>query len=106
MIDHVDYAVARVGNDHVGFGSDFNHGGGIEGFVEASDAPRVTASLIGRGYGAEDVERIWGGNFLRAWRAVERSGGRATTGLCRCPDRRWRGRSPTPRKRARTPSRS
>lgn len=71
MIDHVDHVVARVGNDHVGFGSDFNHGGGIEGFVEASDAPRVTASLIGRGYGAEDVERIWGGNFLRAWRAVE-----------------------------------
>lgn len=71
MVNHIDYVVARIGVDHVGIGTDFNHGSGIEGFSDASEALNVTAALLRRGYSAADVEKIWGGNFLRALRAAE-----------------------------------
>lgn len=71
LIDHIDYVVKRIGIDHVGIGSDFNHGGGIEGFQDASEAKNVTETLLRRGYSAEDVARIWGGNFLRVLREAE-----------------------------------
>lgn len=66
MVDHLDYVVQRVGVDHVGIGSDFNHGGGVAGFNEASEALNVTVELDRRGYEAEEIAKIWGGNFLRA----------------------------------------
>ncbi|MCR9196702.1 MAG: dipeptidase [Hyphomonas sp.] len=65
MVDHIDYVVQRIGVDHVGIGSDFNHGGGIVGFEEASAALAVTEELVARGYTDEDINKIWGGNFLR-----------------------------------------
>lgn len=65
MVDHIDYVVERIGVDHVGIGTDFNHGGGIVGFTEADGAQTVTEELLARGYTADDVEKIWGGNFLR-----------------------------------------
>ena len=65
LIDHVEYVVDRVGIDHVGIGSDFNHGGGIAGFVDASEALNVTAGLMKRGYSADQIKKIWGENFLR-----------------------------------------
>lgn len=71
MIDHIDYVVARVGIDHVGIGSDFNHGGGIDGFQEADEAGNMTAALLARGYSAEGVGKIWSGNFLRVLREAE-----------------------------------
>jgi membrane dipeptidase len=72
MLDHVDYIAQRVGVDHVGIGTDFNHGSGIEGFVDASDALNVTAGLLDRGYSKSDVAKIWGGNFLRVWQQSAR----------------------------------
>ena len=71
MLDHLDYIVERIGVDHVGIGSDFNHGGGVEGFADASEALGVTVGLLERGYSEEDVGKIWGGNFLRVLRAAE-----------------------------------
>lgn len=71
MLNHIDYIVKRVGIDHVGIGTDFNHGSGLKGFDDASEARNVTAALMARGYSARDVEKIWGGNFLRVFRAVE-----------------------------------
>ena len=68
MLEHLDYIVARVGVDHVGIGTDFNHGSGIEGFADASEALNVTTALLARGYSAEEIEKIWGGNFLRVFR--------------------------------------
>lgn len=65
MVDHIDYVVERIGIDHVGIGTDFNHGGGIVGFAEANSAANVTSELIARGYSTEDVNKIWGENFLR-----------------------------------------
>ncbi len=74
LIDHIDYIVHRVGVDHVGIGTDFNHGGGVRGFNEASDALNVTAALIARGYSAQDIDKIWGRNFLRALTAAQSHG--------------------------------
>lgn len=71
MLDHLDYVVERIGVDHVGIGSDFNHGGGVEGFADASEALGVTVGLLERGYSEEDIGKIWGGNFLRVLRAAE-----------------------------------
>ena len=73
MVDHLDYVVARVGIDHVGIGNDFNHGSGIEGFADASEARNVTAELVERGYSAEDIMKIWSGNFLRVFAAAAAS---------------------------------
>ena len=66
MVDHIDYVRDRIGIDHVGIGTDFNHGGGIVGFAEADASLSVTEELVSRGYSAAEIEKIWGGNFLRA----------------------------------------
>ena len=73
MLNHVDYIVERIGVDHVGMGTDFNHGSGIEGFDDASEALNVTIELLKRGYSEEDIIKIWGGNFMRVWRAAEKA---------------------------------
>ena len=70
-VDHVDYLVNLIGIDHVGVGTDFDGGGGIAGFNDASEAPNVTAELIRRGYSDEDIAKIWSGNFLRVLRENE-----------------------------------
>jgi membrane dipeptidase len=77
MIDHIDYIVKRIGVDHVGIGTDFNHGSGIEGYDDASASFAVTLGLVGRGYSAEDIKKIWGGNFLRVMRQAEAAAGKA-----------------------------
>jgi len=71
FVDHLDHAVKVAGPDHVGIGTDFDGGGGILGFNDASEAPNVTAELVRRGYSERDIEKIWGGNLLRVWRAVD-----------------------------------
>jgi membrane dipeptidase len=70
-VNQIDYIVKRVGIDHVGIGTDFNHGAGIAGFNDEADAPNVTRELLRRGYSEDDIRKIWGGNFLRVFRAVE-----------------------------------
>ncbi len=72
MVDHIDYVVDLIGIDHVGIGTDFDGGGGVPGFNDASEALNVTVELVRRGYSEEDIGKIWGGNLLRAWRDVER----------------------------------
>lgn len=73
MLDHIDYISSRVGVAHVGIGNDFNHGGGIAGFSDASEALNVTKGLVERGYSADDIKKIWGENFLRVFRAAAQS---------------------------------
>ena len=71
MVDHLDYIVNRIGIDHVGIGSDFNHGSGmVEGFDNASESAHLTAALLDRGYNAEAIAKIWSGNFLRCLEAA------------------------------------
>lgn len=72
MLDHIDHIVALVGVDHVGIGTDFNHGSGIPSYSDASESFNVTLGLLQRGYSASDIQKIWGGNFIRVWKAVEK----------------------------------
>ena len=73
--DHVDYAVQRIGLDHVGISSDFDGGGGFSGWRDASESPNVTAELVQRGYGRSQIAALWGGNFLRLLRIAEQRAG-------------------------------
>ena len=79
MVDHIDYIVRRIGIDHVGVGNDFNHGGGLSDYRNASQAKNLTAALIRRGYSAKDIRKIWGGNFLRVMREADAQKARKTT---------------------------
>ncbi len=69
--DHVDYVVRRIGLAHCGISSDFDGGGAISGWRDASESGNVTAELVRRGYGHSEIAALWGGNFLRVMRAVE-----------------------------------
>jgi membrane dipeptidase len=71
IADHVDYAVNKIGIDHVGIGTDFDGGGGVRGFMNASQAPNLTKELFSRGYDHDALAKIWGGNFLRLLRQAE-----------------------------------
>jgi membrane dipeptidase len=70
-VNNIDYIVKRIGIDHVGIGTDFNHGAGIIGFDDESEAPNVTRELVRRGYSEADIDKIWGANFLRVFHQVE-----------------------------------
>ncbi len=65
LVDHIDYMVDLIGIDHVGISSDFDGGGGIEGWQDASETLNVTIELVKRGYTEEEIEKLWGGNLLR-----------------------------------------
>ena len=71
FIDHIDYVVDLIGVDYVGISSDFGGGGGISGWIDASETKLLTSKLKERGYSPEEIEKIWGGNILRVWKRVE-----------------------------------
>ena len=71
LVDHIDYAVTLIGIDHVGISSDFDGGGGIEGWDSAAQTSNVTLELVRRGYREEDIAKLWGANLLRVWRETE-----------------------------------
>ena len=70
--DHIDHAVKLIGIDHVAISSDFDGGGGIQGWSNASETFNVTLELVRRGYTAEDIDKLWSGNTLRVWGEVEK----------------------------------
>ncbi|MBX3462088.1 MAG: dipeptidase [Planctomycetes bacterium] len=72
FVDHIDHIVRIAGIDHVGIGSDFDGGGGIDGWRDASESRNVTRELLRRGYDEAQIAKIWSGNLLRVWREVER----------------------------------
>jgi membrane dipeptidase len=65
FVDHIDYMVQKMGIDHVGISSDFDGGGGVEGWRDASETYNVTLELVKRGYSEEEIHKIWSGNLLR-----------------------------------------
>jgi len=71
FVDHVDYAVKLIGIDHVGISSDFDGGGGIAGWNDASETFNVTLELVRRGYTEEQIEKLWSGNLLRVMDEVQ-----------------------------------
>jgi microsomal dipeptidase-like Zn-dependent dipeptidase len=74
LVDAIAYAVKRIGIDHVGIASDFNHGGGVTGWQNEGEAQNVTAELLRRGYSERDIAKLWGGNFLRVWGEAQKTG--------------------------------
>jgi membrane dipeptidase len=70
-VDHLDYAVNRIGLEHVGISSDFDGGGGFSGWRDASESQNMTAELVKRGYSPTDIAALWGGNFLRVLEQAE-----------------------------------
>ena len=71
LIDHIDYAANLIGIDYVGISSDFDGGGGIDGWNNASETFNVTHEMVKRGYTEEEIAKVWSGNLLRVWREVE-----------------------------------
>ena len=75
FVDHIDYAVNLLGIDHVGISSDFEHGGGVNGWMNASESLNITKELLARGYAEDEIAKLWGGNFLRVMASVEQIAG-------------------------------
>jgi len=71
FVDHIDYIKNKIGIDHVGISSDFDGGGGIEGWKDASETFNVTLELVKRGYSEEEIAKIWSGNLLRVLDRVQ-----------------------------------
>lgn len=71
FIDHLDYLVDKMGLDQVGISSDFDGGGGVHGWQDASETFNVTCELVKRGYSKEDISKLWGGNLMRILDEVE-----------------------------------
>jgi len=72
FVNHIDYAVKLIGIDHVGISSDFDGGGGVDGWSDASETFNVTLELVRRGYTEPQIAKLWSGNLLRVMEAVEK----------------------------------
>jgi len=85
LIDNIDHIAKVAGVDHVGLGSDFDGVSGAtpQGIDSAADLPKITQALLDRGYGAEDIRKILGGNLLRVFGEVEKVSRQLTAGAQR-----------------------
>ena len=71
-ISHLEHAISVMGIDHVGLGTDFDGDGGIRGLRDSSELINFTRQLLSRRYAERDIQKIWGGNFLRVMTQVQR----------------------------------
>ena len=72
FVDHIDYMVDLIGVEHVGISSDFDGGGGVYGWKDASETFNVTLELVKRGYTEDQINMIWSGNLLRVMDEVQK----------------------------------
>lgn len=72
FVDHIDYLVKKIGINHVGISSDFDGGGGVDGWNDASETLNVTVELVRRGYSQKQIKKLWGENLLRVLDDVQR----------------------------------
>jgi membrane dipeptidase len=72
FVDHIDYLVKKIGLEHVGISSDFDGGGGVDGWSDASETFNVTLELVRRGYTEEQIAALWSGNLLRVLDQVQK----------------------------------
>jgi len=70
VVDHIDHIVKVAGIDHVGIGTDFDGGGEVSGCFDVSEMGNITLELVKRGYDEDQIRKIWGGNFMRVFKAV------------------------------------
>lgn len=75
VVDHIDHMVKIAGINHVGIGTDFDGGGGVDGCKDVSEMGNITLELVKRGYNEKDIKKIWGGNLMRVMRDVEKGAG-------------------------------
>ena len=68
---HLEHAIGVMGIDHVGLGTDFDGDGGICGLANSSELINFTIQLLKRKYSETDIEKIWGGNWLRVMEQVQ-----------------------------------
>lgn len=71
FVDHIDYLVELIGLEHVGISSDFDGGGGVTGWDDASETFNVTLELVRRGYTEDEIGMLWSGNLLRVLDEVQ-----------------------------------
>ena len=71
-IAHLEHAIRVMGIDHVGLGTDFDGDGGIRGLRDSSELINFTRQLLARRYSERDIQKIWGGNFLRVMTQVQK----------------------------------
>ena len=71
FVDQIDYMVNLIGLEHVGISSDFDGGGGVAGWDDASETFNVTLELVRRGYTEEEIGMLWSGNLLRVLDEVQ-----------------------------------
>ena len=67
VMEHLEHAIQVMGIEHVGLGTDFDGDGGVRGLADASELILFTKQLLRRRYSEEDIQKIWGGNFLRVY---------------------------------------
>lgn len=70
-IAHLEHAIDVMGIDHVGIGTDFDGDGTVRGMADASEMINFTHHLLARKYSERDIEKIWGGNWLRVMAQVQ-----------------------------------
>ena len=68
---HLEHAIDIMGIDHVGLGTDFDGDGGIIGLASSSELTNFTRQLLKRQFSEQDIQKIWGGNFLRVMKQVQ-----------------------------------
>ena len=71
VMAHLDHAIDVMGIDHVGLGTDFDGDGGVRGLADSSELINFTRQLLARRYSEQDIQKIWGGNFLRVMAQVQ-----------------------------------
>ena len=72
FVDHIEYMIDLIGIEHVGVSSDFDGGGGISGWNDASETFNITLELVKRGYSETQIGKLWSGNLLRVLDEVQR----------------------------------
>ncbi|HKK43816.1 MAG TPA: dipeptidase [Bacteroidales bacterium] len=78
VVDHIDHAVQVMGVDHVGIGTDFDGGGGVEGCRTVAQMKNITIEMLRRGYTKAEITKIWGGNIMRVMRRVQEMAGKGS----------------------------
>ncbi|MEI6434539.1 MAG: dipeptidase [Bacteroidota bacterium] len=72
VVDHIDHIVKVAGVNHVGIGTDFDGGGGVDGCFDVSEMGNITLELVKRGYSENQIRKIWGGNLMRVMKKTDK----------------------------------
>lgn len=83
VANHIDHIVKVAGINHVGIGTDFDGGGGVNGCFDVSEMGNITLELVKRGYSKNEIRKIWGANLMRVMKKTDKVA-RKYKQSCRC----------------------